>query len=131
MNRRTESGNRFNAAQSKVVSANKKPEESVKEQKNEEISKNEDISDVKIETSPSAEEGAKAEEQDEMDIETIQKSSKNTSNIFSKQKKEHGVQQSVYLKKEVYDYCERISEKHGIKFSDVINTIVLEYMDQN
>ena len=67
MNRRTESGNRFNAAQSKVVSANKKPEESVKEQKNEEISKNEDISDVKIETSPSAEESAKAE-QDEYDL---------------------------------------------------------------
>ena len=130
MGRRTESGNRFNAAQSKVVSANKKPEEAVKEQVEEGSEKIEKTDEI-IETTPAPDTAIKDEKISEKETELKQPTAKNTGNIFSKQKKEHGVQQSVYLKKEVYDYCQSISEEHGIKFSDVINTIVLEYMEQN
>ena len=131
MGRRTESGNRFNAAQNKVVSANRKPDEPVKEQikaeKTEDVEKTEEIT-----AALPASEIITSEDKSGAEItEPKQSPAKNTGNIFSKQKKEHGVQQSVYLKKEVYDYCQRISEEHGIKFSDVINTIVLEYMEQN
>lgn len=53
----------------------------------------------------------------------------NIENLFNKKKKERGKQQSVYLKKEVYDFCNDIAERYEIGISDVINKLILSIMD--
>lgn len=50
--------------------------------------------------------------------------------LFGK-KKENGKAQSVYLKKEVYDFCSGIAEDYQIGMSDVINTLILSIMNNN
>ena len=50
--------------------------------------------------------------------------------LFGK-KKENGKSQSVYLKKEVYDFCSGIAEDYQIGMSDVINTLILSIMNNN
>lgn len=46
-------------------------------------------------------------------------------------KKENGKAQSVYLKKEVFDFCNSIAEDYNIGISDVINTLILSIMNNN
>lgn len=53
----------------------------------------------------------------------------NIENLFNKKKKERGKQQSVYLKKEVYDFCNDIAERYEIGISDVINKLILSIMN--
>ncbi len=53
----------------------------------------------------------------------------NIENLFNKKKKVRGKQQSVYLKKEVYDFCNDIAERYEIGISDVINKLILSIMD--
>lgn len=46
-------------------------------------------------------------------------------------KKENGKAQSVYLKKEVFDFCNSIAEDYNIGISEVINTLILDIMKKN
>lgn len=50
-------------------------------------------------------------------------------NLFTKKKKERGHQQTVYLKKEVYDFCNEIAETYEIGMSDVVNKLILSIME--
>lgn len=54
----------------------------------------------------------------------------NIDSLFSKKKKERGKQQTVYLKKEVYDFCNDIAEKYELGMSDVINKLILSLMEE-
>ena len=49
--------------------------------------------------------------------------------LFTKKKKEKGHQQTVYLKKEVYDFCMEIVETYEIGMSDVVNKLILSIMN--
>ena len=50
-------------------------------------------------------------------------------NIFNKTKRERGKQQTIYFKKEVYDFCNEISEKYEVGISDVVNKLILSIME--
>lgn len=50
---------------------------------------------------------------------------------ISWKKKENGKAQSVYLKKEVFDFCNSIAEDYNIGISEVINTLILDIMKKN
>lgn len=54
----------------------------------------------------------------------------NIDGLFGK-KKENGRTQSVYLKKEVYDFCNDIVQEYGIGMSEVINKLILSIMNDN
>ena len=56
--------------------------------------------------------------------------SSNIDGLFGK-KKQNGKSQSVYLKKEVYDFCNGIAEDYQIGMSDVINKLILSIMEEN
>lgn len=50
-------------------------------------------------------------------------------NLFTKKKRERGHQQTIYLKKEVYDFCNEIAEQYEIGMSDVVNKLILSFME--
>lgn len=69
------------------------------------------------------------------DLINIEKSDENIPDsidqLFNKKKRLKGRAQSVYLKKEVYDFCYDIANKYGLGISDVINNLILSVMKEN
>lgn len=55
----------------------------------------------------------------------------NIDNLFAKKKKERGHQQTIYFKKEVYDFCDDIAERYELGMSDVVNKLILSIMEES
>lgn len=51
-------------------------------------------------------------------------------NLFGSKKKERGKQQTIYFKKEVYDFCNDIAEQYEIGMSDVVNKLIQSIMEE-
>jgi hypothetical protein len=57
-------------------------------------------------------------------------SEKNNLDKIFKDKKGYGVTKSVYFQKEILDYCNSISKKYGVTFSEVVNKLIETYMSE-
>ena len=55
----------------------------------------------------------------------------NIDTLFNKQKKKkRGHQQTIYFKKDVYDFCNEIAERYEIGMSDVVNKLISSIMEE-
>lgn len=61
--------------------------------------------------------------------ETNENVSSNIESLFTKKKKEKGKQQSIYFKKDVYDFCNGIAERYELGISDVVNELIASIME--
>lgn len=56
--------------------------------------------------------------------------SMNNLDTLFKRKKGYGKTKSVYFQQDVLDYCNSVSKKYGVTFSEVINKFIRTYMEE-
>ncbi len=61
--------------------------------------------------------------------EAAQTKPSNINNLFSK-KKERGKQQTIYFRKDIYDFCENLATEHELGLSEVVNRLLETFLEE-
>ena len=57
-------------------------------------------------------------------------SKKNSLDKIFKDKKGYGTTKSVYFRQDILDYCNSVSKKYGVNFSEVVNKLIEPYLKE-